>query len=215
MPGKNKGGPVYTSDHRSWMQGTSKSNTFHFFKFAYDCMAHVEWAFPLHNYFKRDSDGPVRLVSRKMWQDLRLWGTPVQFSFKWGVQQVLGSLTQGAGTFTISSNITHVGKQWPGAQPRWNTEYKRWVIEQQMEHLVAIKEAVASFPRLRLRATHKLSGVAHPLAEWALLPTTADSLPVATVVADGDDDDEISSGGSLSDSGASSADSGDEAAPCS
>ena len=35
------GSPYYSPAHESWKQGTSKNQTFHFLKFAYDCMGHV------------------------------------------------------------------------------------------------------------------------------------------------------------------------------
>ena len=186
-----KGAPYYSPAHASWKQGTSRNRKWHFIKFAYDCMKHVEWGFALHEYshFYKTCSGPVRLVCGKTWQDVRVFGTPVQFKFKWAFQKTLGVPTPGVSTFSITANIGHVGMT-HGAY-RWNTEYQRWVAEQQLEQLTVVKDAVKAFPRRPLRLTHRLSGVPHPLREWSDLPTPMPVVQVArhATVSDDEEDD--------------------------
>ena len=162
--------PVYTPAHPSWKQGTSVSKTVHFIKFAYDTMVHAQWAFPLHDYFPKDSSGPVRVACRGAWQDLRVWGTPVQFKYKWAAQRALGVPTPGVGTFTITCNVTHIGKQF--GDERWNTEFNRWVAEQQMEHIIGGQGSGAGLPQ---QATAQdpcvLARKVHPLDTWSCTPT--------------------------------------------
>ena len=150
-------------------------------------------AFPLHEYFNfyKTCSGPVRFVCAKRWQDIRFLGTPVQFKFKWAVQKTLGMPTPGVATFSITANVGHVGMA--NGALRWNTEYKRWVAEQQLEQIVAVKEAIQSFPCRPLRQTHRLSGVPHPLREWSDLPTLMPVVQNAQEVDGedgGDEDDE-------------------------
>jgi hypothetical protein len=153
-------------------------------------MEHAAWGFPLSDFYPKTCAGPVRLVKGKAFTDARLWGTPVQFKYRWAVQKAVGALTSGMHTFTISSNITHVGLgiaengQSEGV-PRYNAEYGRWVAELQQEHIVAVKKAITMFPARPLRKTHSLAGVVHPLREWAQLPTT---LPHALQANPADDD---------------------------
>jgi hypothetical protein len=191
-PSVNRKGPTYTSAHPSWKQGTSKGNAYHFIKFAHDNMLDVEWSLPLENFFGRHktSVGPVRLVSKNRFQDARLFGTPVQYKYKWAVQRAIGVPTPGVHVFTITANITHVNHQDP-LDVRFNHEYGRWVGEQQVEHIDAVKRAILSFPARPLRATHSLSGVVHPLAEWATTPTpTPHTIGGDISVSDDEDDDD-------------------------
>ena len=162
---------IYSSGgHASYKQGTSKGGAYHFIKFAYDCMAQINWAFPLHDYFPKTAMNSTRLVTRGRFSDLRLWGTPCQFKYVWAVQKKLGALvTTGTHVFSVSANITHIGHA--DGLPRWNTEYGRWVVEQQVEHIVAVKNAIIAFPARPFRANHKLAGVVHRLAVWANQPT--------------------------------------------
>ena len=176
---------VYNANHPSWKQGTSRGKTYHFMKFAYDTMAHVEWAFPLGDYYYKTCAGAVRLVTGARFSDLRLWGTPVQFKYKWAVQQVLGAATPGVHTFTISANITHAALA--NGVPRWNFEYNAWVSEQQQEHLLAVKEAITNFPVRPLRRNHTLAGQVHPLKDWATLPTPLSSVVLTNAEADAAD----------------------------
>ena len=202
--------PYYTPSHPSWKQGTSKGGAWHFIKFAYDDMDHVEWGFPLHDYFKKTDSGPVRLVSKKMWQDLRVWATPVQFKFKWAAEKSLGVPVPGVSTFSVSANITHIGKA--NAAERWNTEYLRWTAEQQQSQVVCAKAAVASFPRVPLRATHLLKNQRHPLQEWAASFTPLPSAPECAADKSGGDNGGNSDDSKDSDSSLSS---GSDAADCS
>ena len=180
---------VYGKDHPSYFQGSSKGKTYHLIRFAYDCMAHVKWAFPLHEKFPKTSQDSARLVTRGRFSDVRLFGTPVQFKYLWQVQRKLGSVvTEGNHVFTVSANITHIGLA--TGLPRWNVEYGRWVVEQQTEHIDAVKSAVKSFPARPLRRTHKLAGLVHPLNAWADEPTVVKAGigvfdAVADAVADG------------------------------
>ena len=184
-PAKNKA-PVYTSTHPSYKQGTSAGKKYHFIKFAYNNFDDVEWAFPLHNYYPQTSVGPVRLATGTRWQDGRVWGTPVQFKYKWALQRTLGVPSMGVHTFTVTSNVTHIGRE--DGQPRYNMEYARWVAELQLEHLLAMQRAVAAFPARPLRARHSLAGVVHPLKEWQpLMPAVIES-PFVSVSDDEDDD---------------------------
>ena len=110
QPALNKTGPVYRSDHPSWKQGTSAGKKYHFMQYAYDCMEHVKWAFPLHQFYpKTCGKGAVRLVSKGRFNDPRWWGTPVQFKYKWAASRKLGVPTMGVHVFTIDANIGHVG----------------------------------------------------------------------------------------------------------
>ena len=197
-PAKNKA-PVYTSTHPSYKQGTSAGKKYHFIKFAYNNFDDVEWAFPLHDYYPKTSMGPVRLASSKRWQDGRVWGSPVQFKYKWAVQHALGVPTPGVHTFTICCNITHVGRAAGAA--RYNVEYNRWVAELQMQHLQAMQRAVAAFPARPLRATHHLSGVVHPLQEWQpVMPVVYNSvISVSDDEDDDPDDDDVDEGSDESD----------------
>ena len=163
-PGTNRKGPIYTADHPSYKQGTSKGKKYHFIQYAYNDMEHAEWAFPLGDHYHKTCAQAVRLVSKGRFSDVRWWGTPVQFKYKWAVQRSAGSATQGVHTFTIMANIGHVGLA--DGLPRWNIEYTRWVLELQLDHLMRVQQAVATFPVRKLRATHKLAGVVHPLSEW-------------------------------------------------
>ena len=144
-PGKNRAGPLYTPAHPSWKQGTTKSRSLHFIKFAYDSMEHVKWALPLHDYYNKTSHGPVRLVSKKRFQEIRFWGTPTQFKYKWKPQRKLGSTEYGVGVFTITGNIGNINLK--DGTPLWNHEYGRWVAEQQQEQIVAVKAAIQAFPQ--------------------------------------------------------------------
>ena len=188
QPSKNRGGPIYKNGHDQWKQGTSKNGSSHYIKFSYDCMEHATWAFPLHNYHPKTTIGPVRLVFKKRFQDHRLWGTPIQFKYKWTAQRTLGIEQPVVHIFTICSNITHVGMA--GGAPRWNTEYARWVPELQLEHIVAVKDAVKAFPSRPLRSSSTLASVVHPgLAAnpWALAPTPMpQAVLVNALVDDGD-----------------------------
>ena len=207
-PGTNRAGPCYTPSHPSWKQGTTKSKSFHFIKFAYDTMAHVNWALPLHDYYHKTCSGPVRLVSKKRWQEIRFWGTPCQFKYVWAPQKKLESTEHGVGTFTIPGNVGHVSLK-DGA-PRWNTEYGRWVAEQQQEQLVAVKEAIQAFPRRPLRASHSLANTVHPLAEWATRHTP---LPIVHQVRHVSVSDDESDGADESDGDSSDGESDGAAAP--
>ena len=206
--GKNAAGPYYTPAHPSWKQGTSKNKAWHFIKFAYDCMEHATWAFPLENYFWKEAIGAVRLASGRRHQDPRLFGTPVQFKYKFAVPSSPGVPVAGVHMFTISANITHVGRQ--DGHPRFNYEYGRWVPELQQEHLLAIKRAVHAFPSRPFRSTHKLNGVVHPLAGWALDPTPLPHVkaahtwggPVSDDELDEDDLDELNDESSADESAA-------------
>ena len=169
----------YTPAHPSWKQGTSKSNSYHFLKYAYDNMEHVKWAFPLHDKPKECS-GPVRLVSKKRYSEVRVFGTPVQFKYKWPPQRELNGTAHGVGIFTITANIGHIGLA--EGDPRWNIEYLRWTAEQQLDQVRAVKAEILAFPRQPLRPTHVLFNKVHPLAEWAGLPTALPPVPAANQV---------------------------------
>ena len=190
----NRDMPKYTPAHPSWKQGASTGGKFMFQKFAYDDMMDTEWAFPLHQFYRKTCQGPVRLAKGTMWQDPRLLGTPTQFKYKWQVQKELGVPTPGVHTFTISFNITHMGQE-PTSAPRYNIAYERWVPELQLFHLSAIQKAVAAFPARPLSSKHPLFNAVHPLAHWQ------PAMPVAAVdrrelgedanaFADTDDDDD-------------------------
>ena len=187
--------PVYTPAHPNWKQATSKGGKKHMIKFTYDDMSEVEWAFPLHNYFPTTALGAVRLASQKRWQDPRVWGTAVQFKYVWTAQRKLGIPVPGVHTFTISSNITHVGMT-PDAVPRFNMEYLRWVSELQYSHLLAVKHAVDAFPIRPLGKSHPLHGAVHSLADWVpqmpvVVPAAAGELADEGDDDDDDDDDDI------------------------
>ena len=107
------------------------------------------------------------------------------------MQKSLGVPTPGVHTFTITANITHVGKAAGAA--RYNTEFKRWVPELQLEHLLAVKRAIAAFPGVPLGPKHPLKHQAHPLADWQpVMPAVAANRrgPDEPAVADGDSDDD-------------------------
>ena len=201
--GTNRGGAVYTVDHPSYNQGTSAGKSYHFIKFAYDNMLDAAWAFPLDNYYPKTCVGPVRLVTNGRFNDLRVFGTPVQFKYKWAVQKEAGQAVMGVHTFTVTANIGHIGLH--DGTPRFNTEYGRWVAEQQLEHITAVKSAIERFPVRPFRTTHKMAGVVHPLADWANAPTPMPVLAAVPVDAmaylddddyNDDDVDDISSQGS-------------------
>ena len=145
-----QGATAYGPAHASWKQGTSAGKKYHFVKFAYDTMEDVKWAFPLGDYYPKTAASAVRLVSKRRWADVRIWGTPVQFKYKWAAQRTLGETTVGVHVFTITANITHVGIGMAAAVgaaaetqvPRYNIEYARWTAEQQQEQLVAAKDAI-------------------------------------------------------------------------
>lgn len=196
-PGR-AGSSVYTQEHPSYKQGTSKGGGYHFIKFAYDNMRDAEWGFPLSMLFPKTCAGLVRLVKGKHFSDPRTWGTPIQFKYRWAAQRKLGTPVQGVHTFTVMANINHTGLG--DGLPRWNFEYARWVAEQQQEHIACVKDAIQSFPTIPLRATHLLSGVPHPLLAWAGTPTPLPnviqqptSAADAAAAADSDDDDNDSS----------------------
>ena len=110
----------------------------------------------------------------------------MQFKYKWAVQKTLGTPTPGVHTFSIICNISHFGKT-PGAVPRWNMEYQRWVAELQLEHLLAMKRAVTCFPARPFSRRHPLHGVVHPLSDW--VPHAPAITAVNDAVADVDSDD--------------------------
>jgi hypothetical protein len=141
-PRPGQGGRKYNEDHPSYKQGTSAGKVYHFIKFAYDCMADVEWAFPLGDLYHKTCADAARLVSRGRFSDLHLWATPVQFKYKWAVQRHLGAPTMGVHTFSVSANVTHIGLE--DGQLRFNMEYGRWVAEQQQEQIDAVKRAIKS-----------------------------------------------------------------------
>ena len=209
-PRPGQGGRKYNEDHPSYKQGTSAGKVYHFIKFAYDCMADVEWAFPLGDLYHKTCADAARLVTRGRFSDLRLWATPVQFKYKWAVQRHLGAPTMGVHTFSVSANVTHIGLE--DGQPRFNMEYGRWVAEQQQEQIDAVKRAIKKFPSRPLRANHSLAGVQHRLLDWAQQPTPlphAVAAPVAVAAATeyngSDDEDEADDGvSSLSDGSDSS-----------
>jgi hypothetical protein len=188
QPHLNRGGAVYTNTHPSWKQGTSANKNYHFMKFSYDEMQHVRWAFPLGDYFPKTSVGSVRLVSKGRFSDMRIWGTPVQFKYRWAGQKTQGEATPGLHVFTISANIGHASLS--DGTPRFNTEYRRWTAEMQQEQLVDIKRAIKSFPPRPLRATHKLSKKLHPLHEWAGSATLLPAVAAASSAIDDDEDDD-------------------------
>ena len=121
--------PIYDETHPSWKQGTSKGGTYHFIQFAYDNTDHVRAAFPLGEFYPKTCVDAVRLVTKRRLSDLRWWGTPVMFKYRWPAQKKLGVPTMGIHTFSIKANIGHAGLT--DGLPRWNMEYARWVAEQQ------------------------------------------------------------------------------------
>lgn len=200
-PSKNKT-RVYGPGHETWIEGTSKSGKFHVIRFSYMDMNHVKWAFPLHLFFPKEAMAAVRLVAKHRFCDPRMFGTPVQFKYRWPVEKVLGVATQGLHMFTISANIGAVSLV--DALPRWNYEYLRWTVEQQTQHLLTVQEAITSFPSRPLRQTHSLKGVPHPLAEWATQPIV---LPAIVVPEHAADPDQVGDDASSDDSGSNSVDS--------
>ena len=206
--GVNRGGAKYNKDHPSHRQGTSKGKTYHFLQFAYDCMNDVNWAFPLDMYYPKTCVGPVRLVTKGRFSDARIWGTPVQFKYKWAVQRQLGAAVQGVHTFSVTANVGNIHLADGGHL--FNTEYEMWVAEQQQEQICAVKAAIQKFPVRPLRATHRLAKVQHPLLEWAGLPTPLPQVQAAgvTTVSDDEYDDDDEDGSDCVEDGSESGDSG-------
>jgi hypothetical protein len=109
----------------------------------------------------------------------------------------LNGTAHGVGIFTITANIGHIGLA--EGDPRWNIEYLRWTAEQQLDQVRAVKAEILAFPRQPLRPTHVLFNKAHPLAEWAGLPTALPPVPAANQVQEADSDGEMSDWQGVSD----------------
>ena len=58
-----RNGGVYSKEHESWRQGTSRNGRKHFIKYAYDNIQDVRWAFPLHEFYPKTAMHNVRLAS--------------------------------------------------------------------------------------------------------------------------------------------------------